>query len=150
MVVLARRGERRRLEEGRRLGKSNAKRVLYNLDAVVASLRRAANGTHDVKVVSLDASVPWSLQVALWRRAKAVVGLHGGELAGAVFLGPGQALVEITPPEHSCGHPSMFAHAAIAAGAAYRGVLCQQCSMARGGFVSAGLVARAVAGVLVM
>ena len=39
-----------------------------------------------------------------------VVGLHGGALAHAIFLGPGQGLVEITPREHSCGHPSMFAH----------------------------------------
>ena len=77
-----------------------------------------------------------------------VVGLHGGALAHAIFLGPGQGLVEITPREHSCGHPSMFAHMAVGVGATYAGVLCRTCSMARGGAVEVGAVVRVVREVL--
>ena len=77
-----------------------------------------------------------------------VVGLHGGALAHAIFLGPGQGLVEITPREHSCGHPSMFAHMAVGVGATYAGVLCRTCSMARGGAVDVEAVVRVVREVL--
>ena len=52
-----------------------------------------------------------------------VLGIHGGALANSLFLSPGQGLVEITPQQHSCGHPSMFAHVTVAVGARYRGVL---------------------------
>ena len=77
-----------------------------------------------------------------------VVGLHGGALAGSLFLSPGQGLVEVTPHEHSRGAPSMFAHVAVAMGAAYHGVLCRACTMAEGGVVDAAAVVRAVEAVL--
>ena len=56
--------------------------------------------------------------------------------------------MEITPREHSCGHPSMFAHVAVAVGATYRGVLCAGCTMRSGGAVDVPAVLRAVAAVL--
>jgi hypothetical protein len=87
----------------------NARRTVHNLEGLVDALR-AALPSLTVRVVSTAVARPWARQVALWRRARVVVGLHGGALAHALFLGPGQGLVEITPREHSCGHPSMFAH----------------------------------------
>ena len=125
----------------------NARRTVHNLDAVVDALRAALPSVR-VRIVSTAVARPWARQVALWRRAQVVVGLHGGALAHALFLGPGQGLVEITPREHSCGHPSMFAHMAVGVGATYAGVLCRTCSMARGGAVEVEAVVRAVREVL--
>ena len=136
-------------ERRRRLGgKGDARRRhVHNMGDLLAALR-AARPELDVRPVAFDGSIPWALQVALWRRATLVVGLHGGALANALFLSPGQGLVEITPREHSCGHPSMFAHVAVAVGATYRGVLCAGCTMRSGGAVDVPAVLRAVAAVL--
>jgi len=139
VLVLSRGSDQRRLV--------NAKRTVHNLDAVVDALQRALP-SFAVRVVSTSIPRPWARQVALWRRARLVVALHGGALAHALFLGPGQGLVEVTPREHSCGRPSMFAHMAIGVGAAYAGVLCRACSMARGGAVDVGAVVRVVRGML--
>jgi len=125
----------------------NTRRTIHNLDAVVDALR-AALPSLTVRVVSTAVVRPWARQVALWRRARVVVGLHGGALAHSLFLGPGQGLVEITPREHSCGHPSMFAHMAVGVGATYAGVLCRTCSMARGGAVEVEAVVLVVREVL--
>ena len=57
-------------------------------------------------------------------------------------------LVEVTPREKSCGHPSQFAHVAVGVGAAYRGVLCHACTMKDGGAVDVPAVVRAVDAVL--
>lgn len=76
------------------------------------------------------------------------MGLHGGALALSLFLSPGQGLVEITPREKSCGHPSQFAHTTVAVGAAYRGVLCRACTMRDGGAVDVPAVVRAARAVL--
>ena len=101
-----------------------------------------------VKAVHFDGAIPFALQVALWRRATVVLGIHGGALANSLFLSPGQGLVEITPQQHSCGHPSMFAHVTVAVGARYRGVLCSTCTMRDGGAVDVAAVVRAVRAVL--
>ena len=121
----------------------NARRTVHNLDAVVDALRAALPSVR-VRVVSTAVARPWARQVALWRRARVVVGLHGGALA--------HALVPRARPgprgDHAAratrGHPSMFAHMAVGVGAAYAGVLCRTCSMARGGAVDVEAVVRVV------
>ncbi|KAJ8611928.1 hypothetical protein CTAYLR_004350 [Chrysophaeum taylorii] len=110
--------------------------------------RRARWPGIEMRVHVADDRTPYALQMALWRRARLVVGMHGGALSGAIWLSPGQALLEITPREHSCGFPSMFAHIAVAVGARYRGVLCRDCTMGRGGSVDVDGVLRAMAALL--
>jgi len=81
----------------------------------------------------------------LWRSAALVVGIHGGNLAGCLWLSPGQALLELG--FGGClQSPTQFAHVATALGARYRCVeLDQGADMDNGGNVDVGrAVARAV------
>lgn len=58
-------------------------------------------------------------QYARWRSAALVVGVHGGNLGGALWLSPGQGLLELGFT--GCqSKPTQFAHAAVASGARYR------------------------------
>jgi capsular polysaccharide biosynthesis protein len=59
-------------------------------------------------------------QYALWRSAAVVVGVHGGNLGGALWLSPGQALVEIGFKGCATKDPTQYAHVAVGVGAKYR------------------------------
>lgn len=72
-----------------------------------------------VAMVKFDSSVPWLIQYAAWRIAQVTVGIHGGNLGAAVFLSPGQALIEGTFGG-MCSDPTMFANIAVSNGAFYR------------------------------
>jgi len=74
------------------------------------------NGTHS--------QMSYLAQYALWRSAALVVGVHGGNLGGALWLSPGQSLLELGFT--GCqAHPTQFAHIAAANGARYRCVTLQ-------------------------
>jgi len=77
-----------------------------------------------VAMVVLDKDVEYLNQYALWRRAEAVIGVHGGSLGGAVFLSPGQMLIEGFFTCHNNPIPTMFGTIAVSNAAAYR---CAQC-----------------------
>jgi hypothetical protein len=70
-------------------------------------------------MIQFSENIPYAVQCSLWRRAQAVVGIHGGNLGCSMFLSPGQGLVEAG---WSCKAPqvSMFGAATIHNGAAYR------------------------------
>lgn len=132
----------------RRLSKRNpGQRSITNLGAIVRAATKRWPDI-DMRVVVIDDTIPYPLQMALWRRARVVVGLHGGALSGALWLSPGQGLIEITPKEKSCGFPGMFAHVSVAVGAKYIGVLCDTCTMRDGGKVQLDPVLTALADLL--
>ena len=87
--------------------------------ALVARLRAAATRAN-VDFVDFDggeSSVEEA--VALFARASAVVGLHGGQLANALFCTDGTLLLELAFASPFTSH---YAHAAAALGLAYRAV----------------------------
>ena len=82
-----------------------------------------------VRVVSTAVARPWARQVALWRRARVVVGLHGGASPMRCSSGPARASWR-SRRAGIRGHPSMFAHMAVGVGDL---PWCSaECSMARG------------------
>uniref|UniRef100_A0A7S3JV26 Glycosyltransferase 61 catalytic domain-containing protein n=1 Tax=Aureoumbra lagunensis TaxID=44058 RepID=A0A7S3JV26_9STRA len=126
-------------DDHRRLEKENpGRRSIHNFAQLIDATKRKWPDL-EIRVHLFSESTSYPLQVALWRRARIVVGLHGGALSGSLWLSPGQGLLEITPREKSCGFPGMFAHVTAAVGARYHGILCQSCSMRNGGFVDENL-----------
>ena len=105
-------------ERRRRLGgKGDARRRhVHNMGDLLAALR-AARPELDVRPVAFDGFIPWALQVALWRRARLVVGLHGGALANALFPG--------------ASGPSPDAHGLNALCAFWMGLICYTCSRSK-------------------
>lgn len=84
------------------------------------------------------------MQYSLWRRARVVVGMHGGGLAGALWLSPGQTLVEVSTKEQSTRYPGMFSNLAVANGAEFVGVSCENCTHRGGGNVDVPALLAAV------
>jgi hypothetical protein len=94
-------------------------RRLTNAPDAFRALRRAFGGQRPLLRVVTDSKVPYLAQYALWRAAALVVSVHGGNLGGALWLSPGQALIELG--FGGCAKsPTQFAHAAVANGARYR------------------------------
>lgn len=113
-------------------------------------------GDRVIATVLFTSEIDFSLQCALWRKAKVVVGIHGGNLGCAAFLSPGQGLIEgsfecsqqvslnalnrtrllftllifltrRSPTTQSTAPMSMFGVAATSGGAMYRCALVDQC-----------------------
>jgi len=109
------------------------KRTIHNreemFDTIISTFPNAK-----VAMISLDQNTEYLYQYALWRRAKVVIGVHGGNLGGSIFLSPGQTLIE---GSFECKHPkpSMFAVMTTSNAASYR---CAQVSgnMDTGGPIS--------------
>ncbi len=99
---------------------------------------KAAFPERRIAMVEFSHTIPWLQQYAVWRRAQVIVGIHGGNLGSALFLSPGQALVEGVFGG-MCDDPTMFAHATVANGALYRCALISNCPnnncMTKGGTV---------------
>ena len=51
-------------------------------------------GDSMIATVLFTSEIDFSLQCALWRKAKVVIGIHGGNLGCSAFLSPGQGLIE--------------------------------------------------------
>jgi len=69
--------------------------------------------------VHLTPAMDFMAQYALYRRARLVVGLHGGQLGHALWLRDDQDLIEIGH-DGGTNNPSMFAGMATAAGGGFR------------------------------
>ena len=91
-----------------------------------------------------DKDLPYLVQIGLWRSARVVVGIHGGNLGGALWLAPGQAIVELGMGGMEM-EPTMYAHMAVANAAEYRVVRMDKgSSMEKGGTVNPRAVVHAV------
>ena len=154
-------------------GKGGSRRCLTNARDVWEALLRAFP-SRPALLAAPSASTPYLAQVRLARRASLVIGLHGGQLGSAVWLGPGQALLEIqvyearAPPtraqlenERPVAHgggtcfncmrppkPSLFTNMALGAGASYGSVMCHNCSFKDGGAVDSRRVVAAARALL--
>ena len=77
----------------------------------------------DAKILQVEfsADIDYVVQCSLWRRARLVIGIHGGNLGCSMFLSPGQGLVEAGFGCKSARKEiSMFGAAAVHNGAMYR------------------------------
>jgi len=87
------------------------RRSLSNEAEVVAALRRAAAPHYCAVEVFHGSRHSLRSSMALFRRARAIVGVHGAGLTNMIFAAPGTAVVEMVSL-----HPShrMFMHLAAA------------------------------------
>jgi tetratricopeptide (TPR) repeat protein len=77
-------------------------RAIAREDEVTAAVRKVLS---QCEIVHLE-DQPFAGQVAIFRRAKVIIGAHGSGLANIVFCRPGTQIVEVLP-ENS---PKMYAH----------------------------------------
>lgn len=92
---------------------SASDRHVRNQDAILASMREAYP-EHQLVVYDGSISVPDT--IALFRRAKVVLGVHGAGLAHTIFTAPGTAVIEFL---FLFDPPMMFWHASGAMGLKY-------------------------------
>ena len=95
---------------------SNRGRRVHNAQALWKALVQALGAHRPLLRVVTDSSMPYLAQYALWRSAALVIGMHGGNLGGSLWLSPGQALIELG--FSGClDKPTQFAHVSTALGA---------------------------------
>lgn len=106
----------------------SGRRQLHNREALFERISSEFNDKA-IATVLFDSDIPFTLQCALWRRARVVLGIHGGNLGCAPFLSPGQALIEgsFECSQQSTAPMSMFGVAATSNGAMYRCALVDKC-----------------------
>lgn len=104
----------------RRGGKVKMRQLPAETEERLITRLRAAAARANVDFVDFDGgSSSVEEAVALYARASAVVGLHGGQLANTLFCTDGTLLVELAFASPFTSH---YAHAAAALGLAYKAV----------------------------
>ena len=108
----------------RRGGAAKMRQLPEATEAALIARLKAAAAKAKIGFVDFDGGASSSSveeAVALFSRATAVVGLHGGQLANVLFCTDGTLLVELTTAVAS-PFTSHYAHAAAALGLAYKAV----------------------------
>ena len=114
-------------------------RAVHNSDELWNALRHAFRDRALLRVVT-DSRMPYLAQYALWRSAALVIGVHGGNLGGAIWLSPGQGLIELGFTG-CASKPTQFMNAAASLGARYRCVaLNEGANKEEGGRVNSQVV----------
>jgi capsular polysaccharide biosynthesis protein len=111
---------------------------MRNSAALFERLGRALSAA--VLVRANMADLPYLVQLALFRRARLVVAMHGGALGAVPWLRPTQAVLEVAAADK---HSAMYELQARAVGAQYEALTCSQCSWAHGGEVNIDAVLKA-------
>jgi len=94
-------------------------RNVHNAAQLWKGLVNAFGDTRPLLRVVTDSTMSYLAQYALWRSAALVIGVHGGNLGGCLWLSPGQSLIELGFSK-CLDKPTQFAHVSTALGARYR------------------------------
>jgi hypothetical protein len=112
---------------------SDDRRQFHNKAELYAAIA-SAFPNNPILEIEFTKDIEYVVQCSLWRRARVVVGIHGGNLGCAMFLSPGQGLVE---GNFNCApaQMGMMGAAAVHNGAAYWSA-CTSGDMDHGGDVN--------------